>query len=95
MVLRYKDSVSKIHQAASDLGKDLGDFSWAYFPYISIYPTEQEAAEIAARQLGGQYLYSGEFINIVRDYCLLGPVSACIERMKEYIDAGSEFLFLA
>jgi len=85
---RYKDSVSKIHKAASDLGRDLGDFSWAYFPYISIYPTEQEAAEIAARQLGGQYLYSGEFINIVRDYCLLGPVSACIERMKEYIDAG-------
>ena len=49
---RYRDSVAKITTYAESLGKDLTDFQWACFPYISIYPTEQEAAEVAARQLG-------------------------------------------
>ena len=85
---RYRDSVEKIHGFASKRGRNLDGFQWGFFPYISIYPTEQEAAEVAARQLGGQYLYGGEFINIVRRYCLLGTPEQCAERLKEYIDTG-------
>ena len=86
---RYRDSVAKITEFASELGRDLADFQWAFFPYISIYPTEEEAANVAARELGGQYIYGGNFLNIVRDYCLLGPVERCIGRIQEYIDAGA------
>ncbi len=89
---RYRDSVSKIKDFALEEGRDLGGFQWAFFPYISIYPTEEEAAEVAARQLGGTYLYSGDFINIVRRYCLLGPPARCIERLQEYIDAGARHI---
>ncbi len=85
---RYSASVSKITETALELGKDLADFQWALFPYISIYDTELQAAEVAAKQLGGQYLYGGDFINIVRDYCVLGPVDRCVSRLREYIDAG-------
>lgn len=86
---RYRSSVAKITDSAGELGRDLSDFSWAWFPYISIYPTEEEAASVAAGELGGQYLYGGDFINIVRQYCLLGPVERCVQRLQEYVDAGA------
>ena len=89
---RYKDSVEKIHAFAEEDGRSLEDFQWAFSPYISIYPTEQEAAEVAARQLVGQYLYGGEFINIVRRYCLLGTAEQCAERLNEYIGAGARHI---
>ena len=92
---RYRDSVAKIRASAEKQGKDLTDFQWACFPYISIYPTEEEAAVVAARQLGGQYVYSGDFINIVRDYCLLGPVESCISRLQEFIDAGARHIIFS
>ena len=69
---RYRDSVEKIKGFAAEAGRDISGFQWAHFPYISIYPTEQQAAEVAAEQLGGRYLYGGEFLDIVRKYCLLG-----------------------
>ena len=90
----YRASVSKITESAQDIGKDLLGFQWAYFPYISIYPTLEEAADVAARRLGGQYLYGGDFINIVRNYCILGPVEQCVSRIQEYVDAGARcFIF--
>lgn len=92
---RYRDSVDKIKAAGEDLGKDLTDFQWVCYPYITIYPTEEEAAQVAARLLGGQYVYGGDFINIVRDYCLLGPVERCIARLQEFIDAGARHVIFA
>ncbi len=89
---RYRDSVEKISAFADETGRPLDGFQWGFFPYISIYETEQEAAEVAARQLGGQYLYGGDFINIVRRYCLLGTPEQCAERMQEYIDAGARHI---
>ena len=70
---RYRNSVSRIRELAREQDRDLTDFQWAYFPYISIYPTVEEAANVAAHELGGRYLYGADFINIVHRYCLLGP----------------------
>jgi len=89
---RYRDSVEKIKGYAAEAGRDLSRFQWAHFPYISIYPTEQQAAEVAAEQLGGRYLYGGDFLNIVRKYCLLGTVQNCIQQLQEYIDAGARHI---
>ena len=89
---RYRDSVEKIAAFADEHGRSIDNFQWGFFPYISIYESEQEAAEIAARRLGGQYLYGGEFINIVRRYCLLGTPEQCAERLQEYIDAGARHI---
>lgn len=92
---RYQVSVAKINQLAQERGRDLSSFQWAHFSYISIYPTEEEAATVAARELGGRYLYGGDFINVVRNYCLLGPVDRCIARLREYIDAGARHIIFS
>ena len=89
---RYQDSVSKVNSFASEVGRPMDKFQWGIFSYISIYPTLEEAAEVAARGLGRAYVYSGEFINIVRRYCLLGPPEQCIRRLQEYIDAGARHI---
>jgi probable F420-dependent oxidoreductase len=92
---RYRDSVAKITQFANEEGRDLSSFQWAFFPYISIYPTAEEAAQAAAEALGGRYLYGGDFINIVRGYCLLGTPQQCIQRLQEYIDAGAQHIIFS
>ena len=92
---RYRDSVEKIKSFAAEAGRDISGFQWAHFPYIAIYPTEQQAAEVAAEQLGGRYLYGGEFLDIVRKYCLLGTVENCIEQLQEYIDAGARHIIFS
>ncbi len=89
---RYRDSVDKIRAMAEEESRDLSDFQWAYFPYISIYDTEQEAAEVAAEALGGRYVYGGDFLNIVRNYCLLGTPEMCCRRLEEYIEAGARHI---
>ena len=86
---RYRDSVAKIGELASEENRDLSNFQWAFFPYITLAQTEEQAARTAAESLGNQYLYGGEFINIVRRYCLLGTPKMCIDRLHEYIDAGA------
>ena len=88
---RYRDSVEKVTQAANRLGRDLTGFQWAFYPYISIYDSVDEAATVAARALGGQYLYQGDFIDIVREYCILGPVEQCVRRLQEYVEAGARY----
>ena len=92
---RYSDSVHKINAYAAAAGRDMTNFQWTHFPYISIYPTEQQAAEVAAEQLGGRYLYNGDFLDIVRKYCLLGPVENCIEQLQKYIDAGARHIIFS
>ena len=92
---RYRDSVGKIKGFAAEAGRDISGFQWAHFPYIAIYPTELQAAEVAAEQLGGRYLYGGEFLDIVRKYCLLGTVENCIEQLQEYIAAGARHIIFS
>ena len=93
---RYRDSVEKIVRFADESGRELGaGFQWAYFPYISIYPTVDEAAAVAAEALGGQYLYGGDFLDIVRRYCMLGPPEQCIGRLQGYVDAGARHIIFS
>ena len=92
---RYADSVLKIKAYAAAAGRDMTGFQWTHFPYISIYPTEQQAAEVAAQQLGGRYLYGGEFLDIVRKYCLLGTIDNCIEQLQKYIAAGARHIIFS
>ena len=89
---RYRDSVEKITAMVAEEGRDISQFQWGFFPYISIYPTVEEAASVAAEALGGRYLYGGDFLEIVRNYCLLGPVESCIARLQEFIDAGARHI---
>ncbi len=91
---KYQGSVEKISSLASENGRDLSEFQWANFQFISIYDTREEAAQVAAQSLGMQYRYSGDFMDIVGAYCVLGTVEECIKRLQEYVEAGArQFLF--
>ena len=92
---RYRDSVARIQELAGAAGRDLSNFQWAFFPYIAIYDTEEEAASVAAEALGGRYRYGGDFVNIVRNYCLLGTPQQCLDRLREYIDAGARHIIFS
>ena len=37
-------------------------------------------------------LYGGDFLNIVRNYCLLGTAQQCVDRLQEYVDAGVRYV---
>ncbi len=45
--------------------------------------------------MGGRYLYGGDFLNIVRNYCLLGPVEQCIAHLQEYVEAGARYIIFS
>ena len=85
----YRDSVSKIGEIASDAGRDVSGFDWAFYSFISIYQDEEDAARAAAAALGGRYSSQGSFMNVVRRYCVFGSVDACVERLMQYVDAGA------
>ena len=90
---RYRDSVAKINDMAAQEGRDLAGFDWVFFPYISIYPTVEEAVSVAAEALGGRYLY-GE-----TSWILLGT-TACwtggavhIQVARIYRSRGPQIVF--
>ena len=91
---RYRASVNKIVGLAAEQERDLTDFQWADFQFISINDTREEAGRAAAEALGGHYLYSGNFMDIVGSYCVLGTPEDCIRRLEEYVEAGARnFIF--
>ena len=85
----------KIVEFAGEADRDLSAFQWAFFPYIAIYPSEEEAANVAAEALGGRYLYGGDFVDIVRNYCLLGTPQQCVDRLNQYIEAGARHIIFS
>ena len=92
---RYRDGVRTIRQLASEVGRDLSGFQWAFYPYISVYPTVDEAATVAGHHLGRQYQAGRDFSAIARDYCILGPVDRCVSRLQEYVDAGARCIIFS
>lgn len=88
---QYRESVEKITGFAREIDRDISRFQWAYYPFISIYPTVEEAAVIAAKALG-RYSSQGDFLEVVKRYCIIGPVEACVSRLKEYVDAGARHI---
>ncbi len=88
---QYRESVEKITGFAKEIDRDISGFQWAYYPFISIYPTVEEAATIAAKALG-RYSSQGDFLEVVKRYCIIGPVDACVSRLKEYVDAGARHI---
>ena len=92
---RYRDSIGTIRRLGSEAGRNLSGFQWAFYPYISIYPTVDEAATVAAHHLGGQYQAGRDFGAITRDYCILGPVDRCVNRLEEYVEAGARYIIFS
>lgn len=92
---RYRSSVERVQELAAAEGRDLTGFQWALHVQIAIYDTEEKAAQTAASFLGGRYQADTDFINMVRNFCALGPADACAQRLQEYVAAGARHFMLA
>jgi len=91
---QYKNSFIRINEFAQENGRDLSEFEWAHFSFISINKNKREAAKVAASRLGSRYSSRADMESLVGSYCILGDVEYCIDRMSEYFSAGVRtFLF--
>jgi probable F420-dependent oxidoreductase len=89
---RYAESVATVRQAAADIGRDLAEFTWMVFVFVSVRDEESEALEQAARFLGGTYRQDfGAFIERV---AAAGTPEQVARRLQEFVDAGARHIII-
>lgn len=91
----YRASVERIQELAQAQGRDLSSFQWGLHLPVAIADSEEEAAQVAASQLGARYQANTEFLEIVRSFSLLGPPEACVRRLEAYVEAGARNIIFA
>jgi probable F420-dependent oxidoreductase len=86
----FRRSVGRVREIADEIDRDISHFEWCAFVFGSMYDTVDRAVEVASHELGTHYFTRGrDWDAIVRSYCLVGPASAWIERLIEFIEAGA------
>jgi probable F420-dependent oxidoreductase len=89
---RYAESVTTIREAADDIGRDLAEFTWMVFVFVSVRDDEDEALAQAARFLGGTYRQDfGAFIERV---AAAGTPAQVARRLQEFVDAGARHIII-
>jgi len=89
---RYAESVATVRQAAADIGRDLAEFTWMVYVFVSVRDEESEALEQAARFLGGTYRQDfGAFIERV---AAAGTPAQVARRLQEFVDAGARHIII-
>jgi probable F420-dependent oxidoreductase len=88
----YRENLATIAASAREAGRGPLDFGAAAFLFTFLEDRFEDAHEKAAKLLG--MVYARDFRDAARKYCLLGPPSACLERMREFARAGCrQFIF--
>ena len=86
-------SVEKIKQFGEELGKDMSGFRYGLYIFTAVHDDNDTAIKMASDRLSIQY--NQDFSKIVHKYALAGDPDRCIQRLKEYIDAGASFIFVS
>jgi probable F420-dependent oxidoreductase len=90
---RFADSVGQIKAFAAAAGRDLANFEWMQYLFISIRPDMDEAREAAARMLGASYRQ--DFTAMVDRVAAAGTPEYVTQRIQEFVDAGARhFIFV-
>ncbi|MEQ8495070.1 MAG: LLM class flavin-dependent oxidoreductase, partial [Gammaproteobacteria bacterium] len=87
------DSVTAIRRHGEDIGRDLDDFTFGLYIFFAVHEDHDTAVSMAAEKLGRQY--SQDFSTLVHKYALAGDPARCAARLREYVDAGARFIFVA
>ncbi len=89
---RYAESVEQVRADAASAGRDLVNFGWMLFSFVSIRDDGDEARREAAAFLGGTYRQ--DFDAMVRSVSIAGTRDEVAERLREYVEAGvRHFIF--
>ena len=83
-------SVEKIKQFGEELGKDMSGFRYGLYIFTAVHDDNDTAIKMASDRLSIQY--NQDFSKIVHKYALAGDPDRCIQRLREYIDAGASFI---
>jgi probable F420-dependent oxidoreductase len=87
------DSIAKIKAHGEDMGRDLSDFTFGMYIFTAVHEDNETAIKFAAERLSTQY--SQDFSKLVHKFALAGDPDRCRARLREYIDAGAEMVFVS
>ena len=91
---RCRDSFLRIKEMADEAGRGLAkDYTFACFIYVSLHDDVAEARRRAVDEMS--YRYDQDFGELVDKYCAYGPPERIVEYLKDYVDAGANYLILA
>ncbi len=91
---RCRESFLRIKEMADEAGRSLTkDYTFACFIYVSLHDELAEARRRAVDEMS--YRYDQDFGELVDKYCAYGPPERIVEYLKDYVDAGANYLILA
>ena len=91
---RCRESFFRVKEMAEEAGRTLpDDYVFACFIYLSMYDDVDEARRRAVDEL--KYRYDQEFDHLVDKYCAYGPPERVADYLRQYIEAGANYLILA
>ncbi len=91
---RCRESFLRIKEMADEAGRSLAkDYRFACFIYVSLDDDVAEARRRAVDELS--YRYDQDFGELVDKYCAYGPPERIVDYLKDYVDAGANYLILA
>ncbi|KPM54118.1 LLM class F420-dependent oxidoreductase [Frankia sp. CcI49] len=89
---RYAASVAEIRAQAERAGRDLRDFGWYAYVFVSLDDDEAQARAEAEQFLGGTY--RGDFSAMLQRVACVGTAEQVTARLRAFVDAGAEHLVL-
>ena len=89
---RYASSVATVREMAAEADRDLDDFEWLVYLFVSVGDTTADARTAAADYLGG--FYQQDFDRFVESVAAVGTPEQVAERFQAYIDAGADHIIV-
>jgi alkanesulfonate monooxygenase SsuD/methylene tetrahydromethanopterin reductase-like flavin-dependent oxidoreductase (luciferase family) len=89
---RYARSVSRIREEADRHGRDLADFGWYAYVFVSM-DEDPAAARTSAQNFFGD-TYRDNFEEFLDRVACVGTPEQVIERLRGFVDAGAQHLIL-
>ena len=86
-------SISKIKGYAEEEGRNLSNFTFGIYIFSAVNEDNDTGVKYAADRLSVQY--AQDFSKLVHRYALAGDPKTCQSRLREYVEAGAEMVFVS
>ncbi|MEM7404435.1 MAG: LLM class flavin-dependent oxidoreductase [Pseudomonadota bacterium] len=90
---RLAESLQVIRDECEKLGRDPSEVRPGIYIFTAVHEDSKTGVAMAAEKLGAQY--AQDFNKLVGKYALGGTPDECRARLREYLDAGAEFVILS
>jgi len=87
------ESIAKIRELCAAAGRPPDAVRPSIFAFTACHEDSATALAMAADKLGAQY--AQDFSKIAAKYTITGTPAECRARIREYVDAGAEVVFLS